>query len=326
LDLRGIDHRHEPDPQFRAALQRRVAAILSGTDPGPVTEARDLATIDLEPHLATPGTPILAGIADQEPDTETEIVMLTEDTPRSRRWLFASAAAAVIAIIGATVIAFAVNTSSDDDSTTSPTAVATVAPASTLAPTTTVATAMETVRFDLSSANMPVTFTVPDDWTLEGESSSSGWAHNGLGMSEVGLIFAEIQNIYADGCQWTPVDPPVGPTVDDLAQAWANLPQYNASAAVDVTVDGYTGKQIGFTVPDYNIGECRGADFPVFGLWTEPGNAFPGFDAQGPNQHIEQRILDVDGTRLVITAYYLPTASPQDRADLEEALASIQIG
>ena len=53
LDLRGIDHRHEPDPQFRAALQRRVAAIVAGTDPGSVTEARDLATIDLEPTSAT---------------------------------------------------------------------------------------------------------------------------------------------------------------------------------------------------------------------------------------------------------------------------------
>ena len=53
LDLRGIDHRHEPDPQFRAALQRRVAAIVAGTDPGSVTEARDLATIDLELTSAT---------------------------------------------------------------------------------------------------------------------------------------------------------------------------------------------------------------------------------------------------------------------------------
>ena len=55
LDLRGIDHRHEPDPQFRAALQRRVAAIVDGTDPGSVTEAPDLATIDLEPTSATVG-------------------------------------------------------------------------------------------------------------------------------------------------------------------------------------------------------------------------------------------------------------------------------
>jgi hypothetical protein len=54
LDLRGIDRRHEPDPQFRAALQRRLASIVAGTDPGPVTAARDLARIDLEPSSTQP--------------------------------------------------------------------------------------------------------------------------------------------------------------------------------------------------------------------------------------------------------------------------------
>ncbi|HEX4980298.1 MAG TPA: hypothetical protein VFV63_01300, partial [Ilumatobacteraceae bacterium] len=48
MDLRGIDQRHQPNPQFRAALQRRLVAIAAGTDPGSVTETRDLATIDLE--------------------------------------------------------------------------------------------------------------------------------------------------------------------------------------------------------------------------------------------------------------------------------------
>ena len=49
LDLRGIDQRHEPHPQFRAALRDRLTAIVTGTGPGSVTEAPDLAMIDLEP-------------------------------------------------------------------------------------------------------------------------------------------------------------------------------------------------------------------------------------------------------------------------------------
>ena len=48
LDLRGIDQRHEPDPQFRSALYSRLAAIVTETDPGSVTEAPGLAMIDLE--------------------------------------------------------------------------------------------------------------------------------------------------------------------------------------------------------------------------------------------------------------------------------------
>jgi hypothetical protein len=50
LDLSVIDQRHEPDPQFRAALQRRVAAIASGEPmAASSTEARDVVTVELEP-------------------------------------------------------------------------------------------------------------------------------------------------------------------------------------------------------------------------------------------------------------------------------------
>ena len=55
LDLRGIDQRHEPDPEFRAALERRIAAIVAGSDPGSVTGTRDIATIDLEPTRTKSG-------------------------------------------------------------------------------------------------------------------------------------------------------------------------------------------------------------------------------------------------------------------------------
>ena len=48
LDLRGIDSRHEPNPEFRAALHRRVAAIVDGIDPDVVTGDRDMVAMDLE--------------------------------------------------------------------------------------------------------------------------------------------------------------------------------------------------------------------------------------------------------------------------------------
>ena len=46
--------------------------------------------------------------------------------------------------------------------------------------------------------------------------------------------------------------------------------------------------------------------------------------AQGPNQHNRVWILDVDGTRLVIMAWYLPDTSDEDRAALEEIVNSIE--
>jgi hypothetical protein len=136
------------------------------------------------------------------------------------------------------------------------------------------------------------------------------------------VVFDIVANIYTDSCPSVLVDPPVGPTVDDLASAWANLPGYDATAASDITVDGFPGKQVEFTVPDYNKdgGDCPYGDFKL--LEAVGGGAYW---AQGPNQHHRLWILDVNGTRLVIAATSFPNTLPQDRAAIDGILASIQI-
>jgi hypothetical protein len=169
--------------------------------------------------------------------------------------------------------------------------------------------------------DVPVTFTLPDGW------DNIGWAVI-KGDPIFGLAFMEVGNTHTDSCPSVALDPPVGPTVDDLASAWADLPGFDATAPTDITVDGFQGKQVEFTVPDYDTGEnpddcaggghlmlLEGADTPGDGLW-----------AQGPNQHQQLWILDVDGTRLVIGAGWFPDTSAQDRADIDEMLSSIQIG
>ncbi len=172
----------------------------------------------------------------------------TSETRNRRR--LAMAAAAVVAVIG--VAAIAINSmNSDDEVDPAPAAQPTVAP-TTVAPTTTVALPTKTVSFPVGSANdIPVTFTAPADWSRR---RVDGLRRQPSGH---GVFFDGIANIYADGCQWVLLDPPVGPTVDDLVAAWANLPGFAATAAVDVTVDGYAGKQFEFTVPDYNLNECK---------------------------------------------------------------------
>jgi hypothetical protein len=302
--------RVSPEPSQAAELRIRLHERLASVS-GDHQARSDLQadTAHLEPAQLVPSREI-----DVSLDADTN------ETTNRRRMVMA--AAAVIVVIGVTGIAFALTSpNADDDPTPSPTAVATGAPTTSVAPPTTVAPAVETVRFEVIGADIPVTLAVPAGWTIEEQGAAKG-----VGVGEVGVHFDVIPNLYADGCQWEPVDPPVGPTVDDLVTAWANLPQYAATAAVDVTVDGYAGKQIEFTVPDYTISDCRRSDGPMFGLWKAPDHAFPGFWAQGPDQHHQQLILDVDGTRLVITAYYVPSPSEQDRAALDEVLASIQIG
>ena len=195
-----------------------------------------------------------------------------------------------------------------------PAAEQTAAP-TTVAPTTVAATTGTYIMSEFhtlgGNSDVRLTFAVPAGWEKGGWYVDTTLAH---------VFFDYVTNIYADSCPSVLVDPPVGPTVDDLASAWANLPGFHATAPTDITVDGFHGKQVEFTVPDYNKTDCPDGDFKLLasgnGAWS----------AEGPNQHNQLWILDVNGTRLVIVAVDFPDASPQDRADLDSVLASIQIG
>ena len=164
-----------------------------------------------------------------------------------------------------------------------------------------------------------LTFTLPDGW------ENNGWFVLKANSDPIfGAIFDHVANIFSDPCQWVEVDPPPGPTVDDLVAAFASVPALNATAATDVTVDGFHGKQIEFTVPDYTEDECIDGRFALF---QEPGFAGqgPNYWAQGPHAHHRLWILDIDGTRYVIGGKYFPDTSQQDLDDLDTLLNSIQI-
>ena len=145
--------------------------------------------------------------------------------------------------------------------------------------------------------------------------------------------FWDVENVYADGCEWTLLNPPLGPTVDDLANVWATLPGFTATTPVDITVDGYAGKRVDYTVPDYptvddpvpgeDNADCEGGSFA---LWTETLGVRPTFWAQAPRQQNRQWIIDVDGTRLVINEWSEPGTTPEQLAAMDQFLASIQIG
>jgi basic membrane lipoprotein Med (substrate-binding protein (PBP1-ABC) superfamily) len=172
-----------------------------------------------------------------------------------------------------------------------------------------------------SFGEVPVRFTEPDGW------ENIGWGVI-KGDPIYGLVFMEVGNTFTDPCRAIALDPPVGPTVEDLASAWADLPALDATAPTDITVDGFDGKQVEFTVPDYPTGEneddcAAGGHFLLLEGIGTPGD---GYWAQGPNQHHQLWILDVDGTRVVIGAMWFPDTPAQDRADIDEMLGSIEIG
>jgi hypothetical protein len=147
-----------------------------------------------------------------------------------------------------------------------------------------------------------------------------------------------VTNLVRHGCRdhsWA--DPPVGPSVDDLATALSNLAPFRVtSPPKDVTIYGYRGKHLELTVPDLPVegqgddrsfAQCVGGNLKS---WVaaidaaEEGDAFYGYNAE-PGRTEEFWILDVEGTRLMIEANWSPDSPRKDVSEMRAILDTIQI-
>lgn len=153
----------------------------------------------------------------------------------------------------------------------------------------------------------------------------------------VGVSITTVTNLVRHGCRdhaWT--DPPIGPSVDDLAAALADLAPFRVtSPPKDVTVYGYRGKYLQLTVPDLPVegeGDDRrftGCEEGTLKSWVaaidaEPGDAFYGYNSE-PGRTEDLWILDVEGTRLMIEANWSPASPRKDVAEMRSILDSIRI-
>ena len=152
----------------------------------------------------------------------------------------------------------------------------------------------------------------------------------------LGVSIATPTNVVGHGCRdHSPADPPVGPSVDNFAAALADLPPFRVtSPPADVTIYGYSGKHLEWTVPDLPV-EGEGDDLRfsgcndgnlgswITGLGPEGDDHFFGYEAPGYSE--EFWILDVEGTRLMIAAERSPGAPPGDLAEQRAILESIRI-
>jgi hypothetical protein len=179
------------------------------------------------------------------------------------------------------------------------------------------------------STSLRVTFGIPTEgwetWIGTAKFSDTG---------QVGVSITTVTNLVTDGCRdhsWA--DPPVGPSVDDLATALTDLaPFHVTSAPEDVSVDGYGGTYLELTVPKdqpvSDAGRFTGCAEGSLKSWvaaidTEPGDAFYGYT--GPGYTEEFWILDVDGARLMIAAGRSPGSPSEDLEGLQTILDSIGI-
>ena len=130
----------------------------------------------------------------------------------------------------------------------------------------------------------------------------------------VAVTFQIVDNVVA-GCadQETAelLDPPVGPSVDDLVTAISSLEGYEATAPVDITVSGFEGKEFTLTAVTHGCGATWATADRITGMGSGESNLL--------------RILDVDGVRVVIAGAYNASTPDDEVATMEQVMDSVQI-
>jgi hypothetical protein len=173
--------------------------------------------------------------------------------------------------------------------------------------------------YSLLSFPLEITFKVPAGW----HSCSDSYLEQSVCYTptdfafDTRVSFLIVGNVVADPCSpgEEPLEPRVGPSVDDLVAAISSLEGFEASVPVDLTVDGYQGKRFTLTTP-----QDPGCELNTWATEDRTNSVSPG-------EVNLLHILDVNGTRLVITGDYYPEgpAATERRAALEQIIASVQI-
>jgi hypothetical protein len=170
-----------------------------------------------------------------------------------------------------------------------------------------------------------VLYTIPaDGWRAWiGTFKPEEGALLGLEERRVGISIVTVTNLVVDGCtDHRLTDPPVGPSVDDLATALADLgPFVVTSPPRDVTIYGYSGKYLELSLPEMQFSECVGGEVIS---WDADVLSYP-FHGYLPRMIEEFWILDVEGSRLVIVASRVADSAPEDIEEMRAILDSIQI-
>lgn len=91
----------------------------------------------------------------------------------------------------------------------------------------------------------------------------------------------------------------------------------------DITVDGYQGVQVEWSVPaDFDFSTCGDG---YFDSWTSAAGSWnSGRYQQAPGQVDRLWILDIEGERLVVDAMYMPSTDARDCEELWQVMESIR--
>jgi hypothetical protein len=132
--------------------------------------------------------------------------------------------------------------------------------------------------------------------------------------SYVAVTFQIVENVVAECADQETaelLDPPVGPSVDDLVTAISSLEGYEATAPVDITVSGFQGKEFTLTAVKHGCGATWATADRITGMGQGEINLL--------------RVIDVDGVRVLIAGAYDAHTSDEAVAAIEHVMDSVQI-
>ena len=179
-----------------------------------------------------------------------------------------------------------------------------------------------TVTRRLGAASLAsLRFSLPSGWATD---RHVGIKRRGDPPDGIVLGFWHLAGVYTNRCQWADalLSPQVDTTVEGLAAAIATAWGSDASAPVEVVVDGFRGNHMVLTIfSDVDFADCDERRFNIWRAVDDTESWFPRRD-----QIEELWIIDIDGDFLLIDATYWQQLSVEDRAELQEIIASVQIG
>ena len=161
--------------------------------------------------------------------------------------------------------------------------------------------------------------TVPEGW-IACSSGPEEFAACSRPTGDRGVDVSIVANVVSDPCDRSRalLDPPVGDSVDDLVVAISSLSGFEATDPIDITLDGFAGKEFELTAPTEPA--CV-LDENGLGTWSRPG----GTNGVGPGEVNLLRIVDVEGVRVMIAAAYQAVASADEIAEVRAIFDSVHV-
>ncbi len=78
---------------------------------------------------------------------------------------------------------------------------------------------LEPTTGSYNDVDVRLTFTLPEGW------ENNGWSVNTANsFPGAGVVFGHVANVFTDPCHWVEIAPTPGPSVDDLASTFADVP------------------------------------------------------------------------------------------------------